>query len=129
MATTGGIERGIDEGAEERVEAPCVTGADLGLKGGGHKEWMVAQLDRLDSGVRRVSAHRHAVLGEEWDVLFREPIAAPVEALERLVSADACETRPRNRFDQPSLSIEGAAERLDHQRVSIWIALRVAGGV
>src|SRR5262249_48489734 len=71
VATTCGIERSIDKGADEGMEAPRLARADLGLKGGGHKGRMIAELDRLASGVRRTRAHCHTLLGEERDILLR----------------------------------------------------------
>src|SRR5215468_8431700 len=99
MSLTRGVECSIEKGHDEGMEAPRLAHTDLWLKGGGHKERMVAQLDRLDSGVRRVSPHRHAVPSEERDILLRESVAAPVKALEWLLPADVRQARPRNRRD------------------------------
>jgi hypothetical protein len=99
MSPARGVEGSIEKGADERVEAPCLAHADLGLKGAGYKERMIAQLDRLYPGVRCARPDRHTVPGEERNRVVREPVAARVNARERLVPADVRQARPRNRRD------------------------------
>jgi hypothetical protein len=47
LVTTGGVKRGAKKGANEGVEVTHLARADLWPKGGSHKEWMVAERDRL----------------------------------------------------------------------------------
>jgi hypothetical protein len=55
---------------------------------------MVRELDRLDPGVRRGRPDDDPGPLERLDVPGVEPVAAPVEALERLQSADLRKPRP-----------------------------------
>ena len=62
--------------------------AGLGLEERRDEERVRRQLDPLDAGVRRAGGDHHAGRLEPRDEALGEPVAAPVEARERLAAAD-----------------------------------------
>ncbi len=116
----------LEKRADKRVQRLAVAGTDLWLKRRRDEEWMLGQLDRLNTGVNGARAEHDAGLLQAQLNRTLQAVATPMKPGEGLRTANLGKARPTDRLDHAPFAVERARQRDDDQRFAVGIVLRVS---